>query len=77
MATSRRAQGTFFRTVVLTGLMALLTGCVNDYLARWRGTGYDEKTKEFTSEIPQRAKEGKPFSFSTKAQEIEKDFGFE
>ncbi len=65
------------RSAWLIVLIVAPTGCVKDYLARWRGPGFDENTKRFTSELPQRKNEGKPHSFSTKAREIESNFGFE
>jgi hypothetical protein len=65
------------RRLTLLAVCLASAGCMKDYLARFRGTGFDDRTKELTAEIPQRAKEGKPFTFSTKAQEIEKNFGFE
>ncbi len=52
-------------------------GCTFDFLDRLRGPGFDDDSKRLTSELPQRKREGKPFSFSTKGREIEKNFGFE
>lgn len=63
--------------LLLAAFLAFAGGCIQDYLARLRGTGFDESSRRLTSEIPQRAKEGKPFTFSTKAQEIEADFGYQ
>ncbi len=70
----------FRRPLVRLGVALFLIlpagGCVRDYLARLRGPGFDERSKEFTAEVPQRENAGKSFSFSTKAQEIEQNFGF-
>jgi hypothetical protein len=65
------------RLAWLTLLLTLSTGCIKDYLNRLRGPGFDNGSKRMTSEIPARENAGKPFSFSTKAQEIERDFGFQ
>jgi hypothetical protein len=58
-------------------LLVLPAGCIKDSLNRLRGPGFDDRSKRMTSEIPERENAGKPFSFSTKAQEIERDFGFQ
>jgi hypothetical protein len=65
------------RLVWLLPLLLLPTGCIKDYLGRLRGPGFDDRSKRMTSEIPAREEAGKPFSFSTKAQEIGRDFGFQ
>jgi hypothetical protein len=65
------------RLTWLAVLVVLPMGCIKDWASRLRGPGFDEGTRRFTSEIPERANEGKPFSFSTKAQEIEGNFGFQ
>ncbi|MBW3596096.1 MAG: hypothetical protein KY475_02345 [Planctomycetes bacterium] len=52
-------------------------GCVKEYLSKVRGPGFDERSREFAAEAPAREDAGRPFSFSTKAREIEQNFGFD
>jgi hypothetical protein len=62
---------------VLVGLLSILSpGCTREHFARLRGPGFDEGSKRLTSEIPAREEAGKPHSFSSKAQEIESNFGY-
>jgi hypothetical protein len=57
--------------------MVFTAGCIQEQLARLRGPGFDERSKRLTSDIPDREEAGRPHSFSSKAQEIEADFGFQ
>ena len=52
-------------------------GCVKEHLSKARGPGFNDQAKDLTADVPQRENAGKPFSFSTKAREIEENFGFE
>ena len=57
--------------------VTLPTGCTREHLSRLRGSGFDERSNRMTAEIPSREEAGKPYSFSSKAQEIEANFGFQ
>jgi hypothetical protein len=61
---------------VLSFLAVFATGC-QEHLARLRGPGFDEGSKRFTSEIPEREQAGRPHNLSSKAREIEANFGFQ
>jgi hypothetical protein len=62
--------------ILFAFLLPLSAGCITDYIARLRGPGFDDGSKRLTSEVPARENAGKPFGFSTKAQEIEANLGY-
>ena len=70
----RQLQSTLL-AVAMTACGA--SGCTKNHLSDVRGPGFNDQAKNLTADIPQRENAGKPYSFSTKAREIEQNFGFE